>query len=145
VQWVLEAKRHELDRDGIRVVTEFSPIPSVYADQDQLRQVLFNLVQNAHQAMAKHPGPRVLTLRTTEADGRVRVEVRDTGPGIPPELLPRVFDAFFTTKPAGEGTGLGLWMSYSIVEQHQGRLGCESRPDGGATFVVELPYRKGPS
>ncbi|HEX9419404.1 MAG TPA: HAMP domain-containing sensor histidine kinase, partial [Methylomirabilota bacterium] len=107
--------------------------------------VLFNLVQNAHQAMAKHPGPRVLTLRTTEADGRVRVEVRDTGPGIPPELLPRVFDAFFTTKPAGEGTGLGLWMSYSIVEQHQGRLGCESRPDGGATFVVELPYRKGPS
>src|SRR5256712_314978 len=145
VQWVLEAKRHELDRAGIRVVTEFSPIPSVYADQDQLRQVLFNLVQNAHQAMAKHPGPRVLTLRTTEVDGRVRVEVRDTGPGIPPELLPRVFDAFFTTKPAGEGTGLGLWMSYSIVEQHQGRLGCESRPDGGATFVVELPYRKGPS
>ena len=145
VQWVLEAKRHELDRDGIRVVTEFSPIPSVYADQDQLRQVLFNLVQNAHQAMAKHPGPRVLTLRTTEADGRVRVEVRDTGPGIPPELLPRVFDAFFTTKPAGEGTGLGLWMSYSIVEQHQGRLGCESCPDGGAIFVVELPYRKGPS
>src|SRR5437867_2285325 len=145
VQWVLEAKRHELDRDGIRVVTEFSPIPSVYVDQDQIRQVLFNLVQNAHQAMAKHPGPRVLTLRTTEADGRVRVEVRDTGPGIPPELLPRVFDAFFTTKPAGEGTGLGLWMSYSIVEQHQGRLGCESRPDGGATFVVELPYRKGPS
>src|SRR5437867_2988966 len=145
VQWVLGAKRHELDRDGIRVVTEFAPIPSVYADQDQIRQVLLNLVQNAQQAMAKHPGPRVLTLSTAEADGRVRVEVHDTGPGIPPETLPRIFDAFFTTKPAGEGTGLGLWVSYGIIEQHQGRLSCESRPDGGATFIVELPFRKMPS
>ena len=107
--------------------------------------VLLNLVQNAQQAMAKHPGPRVLTLSTAEADGRVRVEVHDTGPGIPPETLPRIFDAFFTTKPAGEGTGLGLWVSYGIIEQHQGRLSCESRPDGGATFIVELPFRKMPS
>jgi signal transduction histidine kinase/ActR/RegA family two-component response regulator len=144
VQWVVELKRHELDRDGIRIVTELAPVSSVYADQDQIRQVLLNLVQNAHQALAKHPGPRVLTLSTAEANGRVRVEVRDTGPGIPPELLPRIFDAFFTTKPPGEGTGLGLWVSYSIVEQHQGRLSCESRPDGGATFIVELPYRKKP-
>src|SRR5206468_1342492 len=120
-----------LDREGIRVVTELAPIPSVYADQDHIRQVLLNLVQNAQQAMAKHPGPRVLTLSTAAADGRVRLEVRDTGPGIPPETLPRIFDAFFTTKPAGEGTGLGLWVSYGIIEQHQGRLSCESRPDGG--------------
>jgi signal transduction histidine kinase/DNA-binding response OmpR family regulator len=144
-RWVLELKHHELDRDGIRVITEFEPVPCVYADQDQIRQVLLNLVQNAQQALAKHQAPRVLTLRITEANGRVRAEVRDTGPGIPPETLPRIFDAFFTTKPAGEGTGLGLWVCYSIVEQHQGRLSAESRPEGGATFVVELPYRKEPS
>jgi signal transduction histidine kinase/FixJ family two-component response regulator len=143
-RWVLELKRHELDRDGIRVVIEVAPVPSVYADQDQIRQVLLNLVQNAQQAMAKHPGPRVLTLGVSELDGRVRVEVRDTGPGIPPEALPRIFDAFFTTKPAGEGTGLGLWMCYGIIEQHQGRLYAESNPGGGAAFIIELPYRKAP-
>jgi two-component system sensor histidine kinase HupT/HoxJ len=145
VRWVAEVKRDELDRDGIRIVTEVATVPSVYADQDQIRQVLLNLVQNAQQAMAKHPGQRVLTLRVSESDGRVRVEVRDTGPGIPPEVLPRIFDAFFTTKPAGDGTGLGLWVSYGIVEQHQGRLSAESWPGGGATFIVELPYRKAPS
>jgi len=143
VRWVAEVKRDELDRDGIRIVTEVATVPSVYADQDQIRQVLLNLVQNAQQAMAKHPGQRVLTLLVSESDGRVRVEVRDTGPGIPPEVLPRIFDAFFTTKTAGDGTGLGLWVSYGIVEQHQGRLRAESRPEGGAAFIIELPYRKG--
>ncbi len=143
VRWVLELKRDEFDRDEIRIVTEIASVPSVYADLDQIRQVLLNLVQNAQQAMAKHPGPRVLTVRVWESDGRVRVEVRDTGPGIPPDVLPRIFDAFYTTKPAGEGTGLGLWMCYSIVEQHQGRLRAESGPDGGAAFIIELPYRKG--
>jgi two-component system, NtrC family, sensor kinase len=145
VRWVVEVKRDELDRDGIRIVTEVATVPSVYADQDQIRQVLLNLVQNAQQAMAKQPGQRVLTLLVSESDGRVRVEVRDTGPGIPPDVLPRVFDAFFTTKPAGDGTGLGLWVSYGIVEQHQGRLRAESRPEGGAAFIIELPYRKAPS
>jgi len=143
VRWVLELKRDEFDRDEIRIVTEIASVPSVYADLDQIRQVLLNLVQNAQQAMAKHPGPRVLTVRVWESDGRVRVEVRDTGPGIPPDVLPRIFDAFYTTKPAGEGTGLGLWMCYSIVEQHQGRLRAESGPEGGAAFIIELPYRKG--
>jgi len=145
VRWVLELKRDEFDRDEIRIVTEIASVPSVYADLDQIRQVLLNLVQNAQQALAKHPGPRVLTVRVWESDGRVRVEVRDTGPGIPPDVLPRIFDAFYTTKPAGEGTGLGLWMCYSIVEQHQGRLRAESRPEGGAAFIIELPYRKAPS
>ena len=139
---MLELKRDEFDRDEIRIVTEIASVPSVYADQDQIRQVLLNLVQNAQQAMAKHPGPRVLTVRVWESEGRVRVEVRDTGPGIPPDVLPRIFDAFYTTKPAGEGTGLGLWMCYSIVEQHQGRLRAESGPEGGAAFIIELPYRK---
>jgi len=67
--------------------------------------------------------------------------VLDTGPGIAPDVLPRIFDAFFTTKTAGEGTGLGLWVSYDIVEQHGGRLRADNRPGGGAVFTVELPRR----
>jgi two-component system sensor histidine kinase HupT/HoxJ len=65
--------------------------------------------------------------------------VLDSGPGIHPNVLPRIFEAFTTTKAPGEGTGLGLWVSYSIVEQHQGSLKAINRPEGGAAFIVELP------
>jgi two-component system sensor histidine kinase HupT/HoxJ len=65
--------------------------------------------------------------------------VLDSGPGIHPHVLPRIFDAFTTTKAPGEGTGLGLWVSYAIAEQHQGSLRASNRPEGGASFVLELP------
>jgi signal transduction histidine kinase len=68
--------------------------------------------------------------------------VLDTGPGISPQVLPRLFQAFFTTKAPGEGTGLGLWVSASIIEQHGGRLQAENRPEGGAAFVIELPLAR---
>jgi signal transduction histidine kinase/ActR/RegA family two-component response regulator len=139
IRVILDLKRHQLDLDGIQVVTEFAPVPPVWADEDQIRQVLLNLVQNAHQSLSKHPGPRVLTVRIAEVEETVRIEILDTGPGIPPEVLPRLFDAFFTTKPRGEGTGLGLWVSYSIIEEHGGRLRADNRPEGGAVFTVELP------
>jgi two-component system sensor histidine kinase HupT/HoxJ len=81
----------------------------------------------------------VLTLRVRPRDRRVVVEIVDNGPGIPSEALPRIFDPFFTTKPPGEGSGLGLSVSYGIVGQHGGRLYAENRPGGGAAFIVELP------
>lgn len=140
VRWVLELNRPHLERDEIRVVTELSPVADVWADENQIRQVLLNLVQNADQAMAGRPGERVLTVRLFEMGNRARLEICDTGPGIPAQALPRLFEAFFTTKPAGEGTGLGLWVCDSIVEQHGGRLSADNRPQGGAAFVVELPY-----
>lgn len=140
IHWVLEVKGGALRRDGIRVVTELDSVPPVRADETQLQQVLLNLVQNAHQALAAHAGERVLTVRLSETDGKnVRLEVLDTGPGIPPELLPRIFDAFSTTKPRSEGTGLGLWVSGAIIEDHKGTLRAENRPAGGAAFVIELP------
>jgi signal transduction histidine kinase/ActR/RegA family two-component response regulator len=139
IRVVLDLKRDQLDLDRIQVVTEFAPVGAVWADEDQLRQVLLNLVQNAHQSMAKHPGPRVLTARISAVEEIARVEILDTGPGIPRDVLPRIFDAFFTTKPRGEGTGLGLWVSYSIIEEHGGRLRADNRPQGGAVFTVELP------
>ena len=140
VEWVVELKGHELQRDGIQVVTELERVPAVLADKTQIQQVLLNLVQNAHQAMAAHAGPRVLTLRLVDAPANhVRLEVLDTGPGIPPKLLLRIFEAFSTTKPAGEGTGLGLWVSHAIIEHQRGTLRVENRPGGGARFVIELP------
>jgi len=82
---------------------------------------------------------RVLILRVRPRHGRVVIEVIDNGPGIPLDVLPRIFDPFFTTKPPGEGSGLGLSVSYGIIGQHGGRLYAENRAEGGAAFVVELP------
>jgi signal transduction histidine kinase/DNA-binding response OmpR family regulator len=137
---VLQLRDYDLRRAGIEVVTSFSPVAPVWADEDQIRQVLLSLVQNAQQAMAGHAGRRVLTVRVRGGPERARVELLDTGPGIRPDVLPRVFDAFFTTKRAGEGSGLGLWLSYDIVQQHDGCLRAENRHEGGAAFIVELPY-----
>jgi len=101
--------------------------------------VLLNLVQNAHQAMAQSAGARVLTVRIWPDNGRVCLEVKDTGPGIPGEAMPRIFDPFFTTKSPGEGSGLGLSVSYGIVAELGGRLWAENSPEGGASFLLELP------
>ncbi len=136
---VLGLKGYQLQQDGIRVVTEFAPAPDVLADENRLQQVLLNLVQNAHYAMARRPGPRVLTVRIWPEGPGVRLEVRDTGAGIPVEIMPRIFDPFFTTKPPGEGSGLGLSVSYGIVTEHGGSLHAHNPSDGGAAFVLELP------
>jgi two-component system NtrC family sensor kinase len=140
VRRVLELKGYQLQQDSIRVETEFEDCPPVYADGNQIQQVLLNLIQNAHQAMAKHPGERVLTVRIRALPEAAQIEVLDTGPGIPPEILPRIFDPFFTTKPPGDGSGLGLSVSYGIVSEHHGKLWGGNRPEGGAVFVVELPF-----
>ncbi|HTO10890.1 MAG TPA: ATP-binding protein [Candidatus Binatia bacterium] len=142
VRAVLDLTQPQRDCDGIRTVMELDAVSAVWADPDQVRQVLLNLVQNAQQALATHAGERLITVRTRPGVDRALVEVQDTGPGIDEDVLPRIFDAFFTTKPAGEGTGLGLWVSYDIAEQHGGRLYACNRPGGGAVFTLELPLRK---
>ena len=123
--------------DGITVVKDFDrslpPIP-LYAGE--LNQVWTNLIDNALQAMDGHG---TLTLRTSLDGDHVRVEVGDSGPGIPKELRQRIFEPFFTTKPVGQGTGLGLDISYRIVvARHGGDLTVESQP-GDTRFVVRLP------
>ena len=136
---VLELKGYQLLQDNIRVVTEFAPAPYVLGDENQLQQVLLNLVQNAHQAMAKQVRERVLTVRVWPNGQNVCLEVGDTGAGIPDEIMPKIFDPFFTTKPPGEGSGLGLSVSYGIVTELGGHLRAENRPEGGAAFILELP------
>ncbi len=114
-------------------------LPSVMVDRHMIEQVLMNLILNAVQAM-KHGG--VLTIRTSVAEGICRVEVSDTGAGIPASVLPRVFDPFFTTKGEGEGTGLGLSVNLGIVERHGGKILVESEVGKGTTFTLCLPVSR---
>jgi len=116
-------------------------LPSLWADPDQLHQVVVNLITNAHQAMSEVPPPRCLTCITRYDPERARVilETTDTGPGIPPEIAARIFEPFFTTKPPGAGTGLGLSLCKGIVERHGGTIWVESQPGQGAIFRIELP------
>jgi signal transduction histidine kinase len=99
-------------------------------------QVCFNLMSNAVDAIEEVGGGRI-TIRTDHDLQKVLVEFSDSGPGI--KSPQQVFDPFFTTKPVGKGTGLGLSICYGIVQEHGGRISCWNRPEGGATFLVELP------
>jgi signal transduction histidine kinase len=123
----------------VRVVRELAPdLPVITAMGAELNQVWTNLVQNASHALAEVADP-TLTLRAFGEGGGVVVEVEDNGPGIRPELQERVFDAFVTTKAPGEGTGLGLQISYrTVVLEHGGELTVSSEP-GRTTFRVWLP------
>src|SRR2546422_914239 len=117
IQYVLELKGHQLHRDGVQIVTELESVRPVLADETQIQQVLLNLVQNAHQAMAGHSGPRVITVRLAETGGaNVRLGVLGSGPGIHPNVLPPIFDVFTTTKAPRAGNRLRLWGSAAIVE-----------------------------
>ena len=120
-------------------------LPPVWADPDQLSQVVMNLIVNAEQAMADQVAGRKLRI-TSEADPAsetVRLTVQDSGPGIAPEVRSRIFDPFFTTKEVGVGTGIGLAVSHGIVEAHEGTLQVDSSPGQGATFTVTLPRSHG--
>ncbi|MGH7277551.1 MAG: hybrid sensor histidine kinase/response regulator [Candidatus Rokuibacteriota bacterium] len=142
VQEAVELLAYQLRLDEIVVTFEFAPdLPAVWADRHQLHQVLVNLITNAHYAMRHTPPPRRLTLSTAwdRDDERVRLTVRDTGPGIPAEAQSQIFEAFFTTKPEGEGTGLGLALCQGIISEHGGTIRLESSPGEGATFSIHLP------
>nr|WP_171807017.1 ATP-binding protein [Corallococcus exiguus] len=128
-------------RSRARLVEDFGPVPRVMGSEARLGQVLLNLLVNALQAIPEgDPGRHEVRVRTrTDASGHARVEVEDTGGGIPPDVLPRIFDPFFTTKGNDEGTGLGLAICQQIVRTHGGELSVHSVPGQGATFTLLLP------
>src|SRR2546425_895787 len=134
----------EFDLNHIRVVTALDPMPRIWADPHQLQQVLLNLFSNAVHAMKSALGRGVLTVRSSDAGATVSVVVEDDGPGIPAANLGRIFDPFFTTKAAGEGTGLGLSLSFGIVESHGGSITAENIAGTGARFTVTLPVVERP-
>jgi signal transduction histidine kinase len=138
VDRIAELKRYDLRRDRIAIHSRFeSDVPPVVGVPFQLQQVILNLVTNAQQALQDHPHPRDIELIGFQEGAHVVVEVRDSGPGIAPAALGRLFEPFYTTKPAG--TGLGLAISATIVQEHGGRLTADNRPEGGAVFRVTLP------
>ncbi|MBW2017526.1 MAG: response regulator [Deltaproteobacteria bacterium] len=122
------------------VKKDYGPIPEVRCYPQQLNQVFMNLLVNAAQAIEESGE---ITIKTREENGFVRIQVSDTGKGIPPEHLSRIFEPFFTTKEVGKGTGLGLHVAYDIVKKHGGRILVESTPGKGTTFTVELPTDAG--
>jgi two-component system NtrC family sensor kinase len=137
---VLETQEANLQAAGIQLEQRLaSDLSTTMADPGQIEQVLVNLIGNAIHVLGERPDPRVLTIRTEEAGNYIRMIVADNGPGIPRDIIGRIFDPFFTTKPLGKGTGLGLTISNTIVQEHRGRILAENQPAGGAKFTVDLP------
>ncbi len=122
-------------KQGVEVVRNFNPIPEILCFPDELNQVWTNIVHNALQAM-KHRGR--LTIGTGQQNAFVRVDITDSGSGIPPEIIDKIFKPFFTTKAAGEGSGLGLDIVRRIIDKHNGKIEVESEP-GKTTFSIFLP------
>jgi signal transduction histidine kinase len=144
---VFALRASQLHLSNIQVEHDHAPdLPPVLGDPNQLQQVFLNLLLNAEQVIAQSGvGDRIRLRTATRADavGRWVVgQVIDDGPGIRPEILPRIFEPFFTTKEVGAGTGLGLSVSYGIVQEHGGRIEVESTP-GSTTFSVLLPVARG--
>jgi signal transduction histidine kinase/ligand-binding sensor domain-containing protein len=138
VRAALPLVRRELQDHQVEVRLELETGSArVLGDPVQLQQVLINLLKNACEAMSSSSGPRVVTLRTRTAAGKVAIEVRDTGPGLPPEIADRLFQPFVTTK--AKGMGLGLTICRSIAESHGGTLGAEVAAEGGMLFRIVFP------
>ena len=139
IEQTMRLRTYGLRTAGIEMRQDLdASLPRVRGDDRQLQQVLLNLVVNAEHAVANCPR-RIVTLRTSAAAGRVVVEVSDTGQGMSVEVQKRIFEPFFTTKPEGAGTGLGLSVSFGIVQTHGGMLTVHSAPGAGATFRLTLP------
>lgn len=118
--------RLKIEKDG--------PVPRLKVDRDLFKQALLNLVLNGCQAM---PSGGTLKIRPRKADRRVELEIEDQGVGIPPDVQPRIFSLFFTTKPGGSGVGLA--MAYRIIQLHNGSIDFSSEPKQGTTFRIVLP------
>ncbi|WP_017717830.1 sensor histidine kinase [Kamptonema formosum] len=135
-------------KQGIEVIKQYGDLPKIACYPAGLNQVFMNILANAIDALeegqnAGRPAPTpapAIVIQTGRVDsGHIRVGIRDSGPGIPPEIMGKLFDPFFTTKPVGSGTGLGLSICYQIVEKHRGKIEVSSPTGQGAEFAVLLP------
>jgi signal transduction histidine kinase len=143
IREVLDLTHNQLLTSGVAVHTELaSDIPTVFGDRVQVQQVMLNLIMNAIDAMTAISGrPRTLLIKSAKDAEGVLVQVEDSGQGIDPEQLPRIFDSFYTTKP--QGIGMGLSISRSIIEAHDGRLWASPGTARGAVFQFILPIADG--
>ena len=144
VREAVELIAYPLKVDGIEVTLDLAPdLPQLWADSNQLHQLIVNLITNAHHALRERERPRKLTLSSAfdAGEGVIHLAVADNGPGIPADVRQRIFEPFFTTKPVGKGTGLGLSLCQSIVVDHGGTMEVASEPGRGAVFSMKLPVR----
>ncbi|HJZ12950.1 MAG TPA: ATP-binding protein [Acidobacteriota bacterium] len=140
IEAAIDILHYELRTSNIAVVKNLSPdIPRILVDPHQMQQVFLNIMNNARHAIENHQDSGEIRISTTRTGMCVRISFQDNGPGILPEHLSRIFDPFFTTKPVGIGTGLGLSLSYGIIQEHRGTISAHSVPCEGASFVIELP------
>ncbi|MBZ5575545.1 MAG: PAS domain S-box protein [Acidobacteriia bacterium] len=140
IQETLSLLEHQLQKAGIQVKADLDQdLAAVHGNAGKLQQVFLNLFLNARDAMA---GGGTLEVRTWTEDSSAKIEVADSGPGIAPEHLHRIYDPFFTTKGARKGTGLGLSVSYGIIQEHGGSIAVSNRRSGGARFRLDLPLAR---
>jgi len=134
---VLALLEHQLEAGHVKLRRDLSAEPVVVQGIEfKLQQVFLNLFLNARDAM---PTGGWLSIQTRIADRDAMVEVTDTGSGIPPEVVSRIYDPFFTTKTPGHGTGLGLSVTYGVIQEHGGAIECDSDPGQGTRFTLTLP------
>ncbi|MBD2210253.1 PAS domain-containing protein [Calothrix sp. FACHB-156] len=124
----------------IDLIKKYGEFSAIECYPSQLNQVFMNLLSNAIDAVDDVESPQI-EITTDSVGEMVKVLIRDNGVGIPDNLKHKIFDPFYTTKPVGQGTGMGLGISYQIIERHQGKIWCDSRLGEGATFVIEIPMR----
>jgi two-component system NtrC family sensor kinase len=139
---VISLVEDHLQFQSIKIVQDLNPaLPTVLGDKNKLEQVFINLLMNGGESMG---GEGQLTVSTTLAQGGdlVLIRLKDTGPGIPEPFLSRLFDPFFTTKEVGKGVGLGLSISYGIIQKHMGRVYVERTGKDGTIFAIELPVHR---
>ncbi len=138
----VDLRSYWLKSNNIRIVREYDPVSTVFADAQQIQQVVLNLLLNAEQALvgSGRTGAVIrFVTRFDRASRRVVIKVIDNGPGIPRNVALKIFDPFFTTKPVGVGTGLGLSITHGIITEHGGAIRYEEAEGGGAAFTIELP------
>ncbi|NER06668.1 MAG: GHKL domain-containing protein, partial [Okeania sp. SIO3C4] len=134
LETVLEIYHNQL-KHNIHLIRDYEEIPDIWGYADELIQVWTNLIHNAIQAMELRG---TLTIATRKQKNGIQVSIQDTGLGIPAQVQSKIFDAFFTTKSAGEGSGLGLHICQKIINKHQGSIRLDSKP-GYTLFCIELP------
>jgi two-component system NtrC family sensor kinase len=141
LQKTIRISENQIAVNNIKLQVDLAPnLPLISGNQQGLQQVFINLITNAVHATPS--GGRLWVRTALESDGKISISVRDTGCGIAEEHLPYIFDPFFTTKKVGQGTGLGLSVSYGIVKKHGGRITVDSSSTKGSTFTVYLPAKE---
>jgi PAS domain S-box-containing protein len=137
----LGSQRAMLQRARVDVVrAQAADVPSIFGDQLLLQQAFVNIIANAGHAIERSGEPGIIAFSITAPEpGTVRLTITDTGPGIPADVLPRIFDPFFTTKDVGQGTGLGLTLTYGVIQEHGGTIHAAHAAAGGAVFTIDLP------